>query len=238
MTAEPVLETPPFQVLLYYLYVPISDPAEYMERHRALCEELELRGRIIIGEEGINGTVSGTFENTQAYVEAMNSDPLTAAMEFKIDPAESHVFPKLSVKVREEIVTLGLPKEEDIDPNEVTGDRLSPSEWLEAMQEEEVVIIDGRNLYEAELGKFKGAVVPDIDSFREFPEWLREHREELQQKKKILTYCTGGIRCEKLSGFLKKEGFDNVYQVTRWYREIRQRPEGSGTGFRWALLCF
>ena len=221
---ESRVESPPFQVLLYYLYVPIPDPDGYMKEHRILCEDLELRGRIIIGEEGINGTVSGTFENTQAYVDAMRADPLTVGIEFKIDPAEDHVFPKLSIKVRDEIVTLGLPKQDDIDPNELTGERLQPTEWYEAMQEEDIVIIDGRNEYEADLGKFKDAVVPEIESFREFPEWLDEHREELRGKRKILTYCTGGIRCEKLSGFLRERGLRKCVSIRGWHREIRERP--------------
>ena len=119
--------TPPYQVLLYYRYVPIPDPEAYLESHRDLCESLNLRGRIIVGAEGINGTVSGTFEETERYREAMHQDLLTAEMEFKVDPATDHAFPKLSIKVREEIVTLGLDPEDDIDPNEITGDRLSPT---------------------------------------------------------------------------------------------------------------
>jgi len=229
------LAAPSFQVLLYYRYVRIPDAAEYTERHRALCESLGLRGRILIGEEGINGTVSGETGATESYMAALHADPLTADLVFKIDPAEGHVFPKLSVKLRPEIVTLGLPGEADIDPNELTGERLSPKEFLEAMQGPDAVLIDGRNLYEAELGRFKGALCPPIANFRDFPIWLREHADELRGKK-LLTYCTGGIRCEKLSGYLRKEGFDQVYQLDGGIITYGKDPEVRGRDFEG--LCY
>jgi len=225
----------PYQVLLYYRYVPIPDPSGYLDLHRRLCEELELRGRIIIGAEGINGTVSGTVASTERYMEAMRADPLTAEMEFKIDPSEGHVFPKLSVKVRREIVTLGLPDEGDINPNQLTGDRLSPREFYEAMQEEDVVVIDGRNDYEADLGRFKNALCPPIRNFRDFPAWLKENTPNLQGRK-ILTYCTGGIRCEKLSGYIRKEGFDQVYQLDGGIVKYGKDPEVQGRDFEG--LCY
>lgn len=225
----------PYQVLLYYRYVPIEDPEAYAKEHRALCESLSLRGRIIIGDEGINGTVSGTTAETNRYMESMHGDPLTTEMEFKVDPAGEHTFPKLSIKVREEIVTLGLDESTDIDPNEITGERLSPREFYEAMQQEDVVVIDGRNDYEAELGHFKGAICPPIGNFREFPDWLRENASQLEGKK-ILTYCTGGIRCEKLSGFLRKEGFEDVYQLDGGIVKYGKDPEVQGRDFEG--LCY
>ncbi len=223
------------QVLLYYLYFPVPDPAEYMQAHRELCERLELRGRILIGREGINGTVSGTIEQTEAYMQALQDDPLTAAIEFKIDPCEEHLFPKLSIKVRDEIVTLGLGREDDIDPNEITGDRLDAQQFYEAMQGDDVVIIDGRNKYEADMGKFKNAIVPDIESFREFPQWFRDNADEIRDKK-VLTYCTGGIRCEKLSGFLKREGCSDVSQLDGGIVKYGKDPEVRGRDFEG--LCY
>lgn len=223
------------QVLLYYLYFPLEDPDEYLVQHRELCESLDLRGRILIGSEGINGTVSGSVANTRAYMEAMRADPRTAEMQFKIDPCEEHLFPKLSIKVRDEIVTLGLTAEDDIDPNEVTGRRLSPSEWYEAMQDDDVVIIDGRNKYEADMGHFKDAICPDIESFREFPEWFEGHADEIRGKK-VLTYCTGGIRCEKLSGYLIKQGCENVSQLEGGIVTYGKDPEMKGRDFQG--LCY
>lgn len=229
------VSAPPFQVLLYYRYVPLPDAEDYTERHREFCTRLGLRGRILIGHEGINGTVSGETAATEAYMDAMRADPATAEMVLKVDPAEGHVFPKLSVKFRKEIVTLGLPGEEDIDPNELSGERLSPKEFLAAMSDPDAVLIDGRNLYEAELGRFKGAICPPIENFREFPGWLREHAGEWKGKK-LLTYCTGGIRCEKLSGYLRKEGFDRVYQLDGGIVSYGKDPEVRGRDFEG--LCY
>lgn len=223
------------QVLLYYLYFPVEDPEQYMIDHRALCEALELKGRILIGKEGINGTVSGSIEGTQKYMEALRADPQTTSIQFKIDPCEEHLFPKLSIKVRKEIVTLGLPEEEDIDPRELTGKHLSPKEFYEAMQEKDVVIIDGRNRYEADMGRFKNAIVPEIKNFREFPQWFEEHGREIKDKK-ILTYCTGGIRCEKLSGYLRKVGCEEVYQLEGGIISYGKDPEIKGRDFEG--LCY
>jgi UPF0176 protein len=158
--SETSIDTPAYQVLLYYRYVAIEQPETYMEEHRQLCQDLNLKGRIIVGIEGINGTVSGTYEETQAYIEALHADPRSADMPFKVDPADGHAFPKLSIKVRDEIVTLGLDAADDIDPNSLTGVHLSPQEFYDKMQEDNVVIIDGRNAYEADLGHFKNAICP------------------------------------------------------------------------------
>ncbi|MGI9241453.1 MAG: rhodanese-related sulfurtransferase [Verrucomicrobiales bacterium] len=200
-----------YQVLLYYKYVHLSDPDAYREQHQELCQELGLLGRIIVAEEGINGTVSGTTEATEAYIDAMRDDPRTADMAFKIDPADTHAFPKLSIKVRSEIVSLGLG-EEDVSPNERTGVRLSPDEFKQAMDEEGAIVLDGRNDYESALGHFRGALCPDVKNFRDFPAWIRANLGDAKDKK-LLTYCTGGIRCEKLSAFLLKEGFKDVSQL-------------------------
>jgi len=226
---------PSFQVLLYYRYVSIPNPEEYVTRHRAYCEELGLRGRILISAEGINGTVSGPTAATETYMATLLADPVTAEIEFKIDQADDHVFPKLSVKLRPEIVTLGLPGEADIDPNELSGARLSPSEFHATMQEENVVVIDGRNDYEADLGHFKSALCPPIRNFREFPDWLKANEDRIRGRK-ILTYCTGGIRCEKLSGYLRREGFDQVYQLDGGIVKYGKDPEVRGRDFEG--LCY
>ncbi|MGY8639621.1 MAG: oxygen-dependent tRNA uridine(34) hydroxylase TrhO [Verrucomicrobiales bacterium] len=221
----------PFQVLLYYRYGKIEDTEKYLADHRTLCERLELRGRILIGDEGLNGTVSGNIPNTEAYVEALHDDPFTADMPFKIDPCgEGHIFPKLSIKIRHEIVRLGLPNEADIDPNQTTGTHLAPVDFYNAMQEENTVLIDARNDYESELGHFKGALRPNVGNFRDFPQWLEDNAEALAGKK-ILTYCTGGIRCEKFSGFIKKSGYDDVYQLDGGIINYSHDPATRGRNF-------
>ncbi|MFC5590348.1 rhodanese-related sulfurtransferase [Sporosarcina soli] len=204
------MEKNSYRVLLYYKYVPVEDPETFAAEHLAACKEIGLKGRILVGTEGINGTCSGTIEQTDAYMELLRSDERFSDIVFKIDEADGHAFKKMHVRPRKEIVNLSL--EEDINPNELTGKRLSPEEWFKQMQEEDTIIIDARNDYEFDLGHFRGAVRPDIENFRDLPEWIQENR-EMFEGKKILTYCTGGIRCEKFSGWLVREGFEDVGQL-------------------------
>src|SRR5690625_2809332 len=223
-----------YQILLYYNYVEIADPEGYAEEHRALCEKLGLKGRILIAEEGINGTVSGTTETTNAYMDAMHADPRFSDMPFKVDQAYGHAFKKLKVKPREELVTLRLG-EEDINPREVTGNYLEPDEFYEAMQDENTVVIDARNDYEYDLGHFRGAIRPDIKTFRELPDWVKENKHILEGKR-ILTYCTGGIRCEKFTGWLIKEGFEDVAQLEGGIVTYGKDPEVQGK--LWDGVCY
>jgi UPF0176 protein len=223
-------ESHDFRVLLYYRYFRLEDPAAYLQVHRALCERLGLFGRILIGPEGLNGTVSGPVTATDRYLRVLATDRRTADMPVKIDRCAGHVFHKLTVKLRPEIVRLGLDPADDIDPNVLTGRHLQPAEWEAALQDPEAVVIDGRNRYESDLGHFRGALCPDIDNFRDFPAWLRDHADALRGRK-ILTYCTGGIRCEKLSGFLLQEGFDEVYQLDGGIIRYGQDPATRGRWF-------
>ena len=226
----------PYEVLLYYKYARLEDPDAYAADHRRLCGDLELRGRILIAKEGINGTVSGTKENCRKYRESLDSDPLMQEIAWKIDPEEGHVFPKLSIKVRDEVVTLELG-EEDFNPLDLTATHLKPAEWREAMKEDNVVLLDARNDYEWEIGRFEGALLPDVPSFRDLPKWVRDHREELDGKK-ILTYCTGGIRCEKFSGFLLQEGFKEVYQLDGGIVSYGKDEEVKGGGYEGECYVF
>lgn len=205
-----MLNTKPFRVLLYYMYTIIENPEEFAAQHLEFCNSLELKGRILVAEEGINGTASGTAQQTEKYMEAMKNDPRFAGIVFKVDEAEGHTFKKMHVRPRKELVTLRL--HDDINPKETTGKYLEPKEFYEAMQEENTVIIDARNDYEFDLGHFRGAIKPNIKSFRELPDWIDENKEMIEGKK-ILTYCTGGIRCEKFSGWLVREGFEDVSQL-------------------------
>ncbi|WP_044639986.1 oxygen-dependent tRNA uridine(34) hydroxylase TrhO [Risungbinella massiliensis] len=200
-----------YQVLLYYQYTHIEDPKKLVVEQKELCQKLNLKGRILIAEEGLNGTVSGTMEETTRYMEEMHQHPLFENMPFKIDLHDGHAFKKLTVKQRPEIVAWHM-NDQKVDPNQLTGVHLSPSQWYQAMTEEDVIVIDGRNDFEYDLGHFRGAIRPDVSTTREFPEWIRQHKEDWKDKK-ILTYCTGGIRCEKLSGVLLQEGLEKVYQL-------------------------
>lgn len=225
---DSIYDTDRYRVLLYYKYVHIDDPAAYAALHLTFCKALGVKGRILVAEEGINGTISGTLAQTDAYMAAMHMDPRFAGMEFKIDETEGHVFKKIFVRHRSELVTMALG--ENIDPNVVTGKYLEPEEFYEALRREDVIVLDGRNYYEYDLGHFQGAIRPEVKTFKEFPDWIRENLAAYKDRP-ILTYCTGGIRCEKLSGFLLQEGFSEVYQLHGGIIRYAQDPNVQGKLF-------
>ena len=214
-----------YRVLLYYHYVDVEDPETFAAEHLRFCKDLGLKGRILVATEGINGTVSGDYEQTERYMEYMKAHPLFKDMVFKIDEADSHAFKKMFVRPRPELVNLSLDK--DIDPRNQTGEYLSPEEFYEQMQREDTVVLDVRNIYEYDVGHFRGAIKPEVETFRDTPEWVRNNR-HLFEGKKILTYCTGGIRCEKFSGWLKEEGFDNVAQLHGGVATYSKDPVAKG----------
>lgn len=202
------MENENYQILLYYCYAAIDDPKTYREEHHLFCIENNIRGRIIVSSEGLNGTVSGLKEDCEKYMHYVKSDPRFADTEFKIDSHDQHAFAKIHVRTKDEIVHSGL---KHINPREKTGKHLDPLEFKALKDQEDVVILDVRSDYEHELGHFKNALRLDIENFRDFPEKVKEL--EHLKKKKVLTYCTGGIKCEKASAFLLEQGFEDVYQL-------------------------
>lgn len=214
-----------YRILLYYFYTDISDPEGLSKEHLRICKDMDLKGRILIANEGINGTVSGTVENTEKYKQYMEKHPLFEGIIFKEDEAEEHAFKKMHVRPRPELVNLSL--EEDVNPHEITGEYLEPSEFFEQMQREDTVVLDVRNTYEYDVGHFRGAIRPEVETFRDTPEWVRNNR-ELFEGKKVLTYCTGGIRCEKFSGWLKREGFEDVGQLHGGIASYGKDPVAKG----------
>lgn len=199
-----------YRVLLYYHYVEILDPEAVVEEHLAYCLELGVKGRIYIAPEGINGTISGTTEQVDTYIEYMDQHPLFHGMVFKSDEADDHAFIKMHVRVKPELVNFRL--DEDVNPKEITGQYLEPAEFYERLQDPNTIVIDARNDYEHDVGHFKGAIKPNIHNFRELPRWIQENK-ELLEGKRIMAYCTGGVRCEKFTGWLKREGFNDVAQL-------------------------
>lgn len=197
-----------FPVILFYKYTTLENPERFAAEQRALCQSLHLKGRVLIAEEGLNGTLAGPKAAIETYMAALHADPRFADMEFKISAGDESTFPKLSIKVRPEIVTLaaGVPLKADLD------NQLSPADWKRMIEEDpDVVLVDVRNRYESVAGKFEGAVACEIENFRELPAYL-EHLSELRDKK-VLMYCTGGIRCEKASALFRHHGFPRVYQL-------------------------
>ena len=214
-----------YRVLLYYNYTKIENPEQFAKEHLVLCKSLGLKGRILVAEEGINGTASGTIEATQQYMDWMHNDERFKDTWFKIDESEGHAFRKMFVRPRKELVALNL--EEDVDPLRLTGEYLDPKAFKEALLDEDTIVLDARNDYEYDLGHFRGAIRPDIRNFRELPEWIRENKEKFMDKK-VVTYCTGGIRCEKFSGWLLREGVENVAQLHGGIATYGKDPEVKG----------
>jgi len=205
------------KVILYYKFVPVKDPEAVRLWQRTLCEKLGLKGRIIIAEHGINGTLGGDLKNLKAYAKATKSFEPFKGMIFKWSEGRGDDFPKLSVKVRPEIVTFGAADELTVDEKGVVdgGRHLKPEQVHKLLEErgDEVVFFDGRNRHEAAVGKFRGAVVPEVEHTREFIDELADPKYDDIKDKPVVTYCTGGIRCEVLSMLMKKRGFQEVYQI-------------------------
>jgi UPF0176 protein len=199
-----------FTVSLYYLFRPISDPVALVEAQKELCEELGLKGRIYIAEEGINGTCAGTPEAVEEYQRRTEEQLDGASIHWKDDGVERIPFARLQVKKRPYLVNMG--EDSLLDPKEEGGEYLSPSAWKEMLEErDDYVLLDVRNDYEAIVGRFDGAEIAPYSNFSEFAEWVDEL--DADPDKPILMYCTGGIRCEKFSGIVKRKGFHNVYQL-------------------------
>lgn len=197
-----------YSILLYYCYTTIEDPDAFREEHHLYCIENNIRGRIIVAREGLNGTVSGLKEDCERYMRDLKADARFSHTEFKVEPYQQMAFQKLHVRVKPEIVNSSL---RHIDPTVRTGKYIEPAEFKKIKNEDEVVILDVRSNYEHRVGKFKNAVTLDIENFRDFPaqvDTLKKYKD-----KKVITYCTGGIKCEKASAFLLEQGFKNVYQL-------------------------
>lgn len=217
------------KILLYYKYIHIANPQEIRDWQHELCTTLNLEGRIILAHEGINGTVAGLESDTQAYIAAMNEHPLFGNIDFKqtIVPAQHSYFDRLRVVVKSEIVNLGISPEQLKAENSAT--HLTPTQAHELLENrpEDLVILDGRNYFEARVGKFQGAITPEINTFRDFPEYIEKNLEQFKDKQ-VLMYCTGGIRCERASALLKEKGVaKNVFQIEGGiHRYVEQFPEG------------
>jgi UPF0176 protein len=200
-----------YQVLLYYFYGHLLDAAELVISQRQLCKDLGLTGRLIIAEEGMNGSLEGTVENTEAYVAALMSDPRFAHVHMKRSIGTGNAFPKLSVKLRSEIVSAHLG-DEDFNPATFTAPHIQPDElksWITSGKD--FLIIDMRNTYEHDAGRFMGSVLPECKNFRDLPTAVDKLMD--LKDKTVVTVCTGGVRCEKAAGYLLKRGFKEVYQL-------------------------
>ena len=205
------------KIVLFYAFTPVADPLAVKLWQTALAQQWDLTGRVIISEHGINATLGGTVENLKRYVRTTRQYPGFADIDVKWSQGTGTDFPRLSVKVRPELVSFGSPDELTVDEDGVVGGgvHLSPQEVddLVAARGDEVVFFDGRNAFEAEIGKFKGAVVPDVRTTHDFVAELDSGKYDDLKGRPVVTYCTGGVRCEVLSALMTSRGFGEVYQI-------------------------
>jgi len=205
------------KVILYYGFAPIADTDAVKLWQKTLCESLGIKGRIIVSPHGINGTLGGKMEDLKKYVKATKAYPGFKKIDFKWSDGTGQDFPKLKIKIRPELVAFGNPDEIKVDANGVIGGgvHLRPEEVNKLVEErgDDVVFFDGRNAFEAKVGKFKDAVVPNVETSHDFVAEIESGKYDHMKDKPIVTYCTGGIRCEILSVVMKNRGFKEVYQI-------------------------
>jgi UPF0176 protein len=198
-----------YLVCALYKFVSLEDYQEMREPLRLLMESLNIRGTILLALEGLNGTVSGSQESINELLKHLNDDKRIEPISHKFSWHEQQPFYRTKVKLKKEIVTMGI---EGIDPRKTVGTYVSAKDWNALISDPEVTLIDTRNEYEIEIGTFKNAVNPKTDSFREFPSYVAKELDP-KKHKKVAMFCTGGIRCEKSTAYLKEEGFDEVYHL-------------------------
>ena len=220
-------------VLAFYKFVKLENPKKEKEKLTSFLKEHSTVGTIILGYEGINGMCSLDRVKSEKVKSFLCKNFKLTGPEFKENISDSNVFKKLSVKVKKEIVTLGLP---EIDPAAIVGTYIEPEEWDAFISGKEVITIDTRNDFEVKLGTFEGSVNPQTNSFHEFSEWWKDKGKTLKNKK-IAMFCTGGIRCEKATSFLKSEGLEEVYHLRGGILNYFDKAENSATS-KWKGDCF
>jgi UPF0176 protein len=224
----------PIKVAALYRFANFTQPEMLQPQIAAWCAEHGLKGTILVATEGVNGTVAGTEAGIDAIVAHLRTLPGCAELDVKYSHANEMPFYRMKVRVKKEIVTLGV---DGIDPKREVGTYVQPEDWNALISDPDTVLIDTRNDYEVAIGTFEGAVDPRTKSFSEFPEWFRAHREELAAgKTKFAMFCTGGIRCEKSTAFLKTEGIEDVYHLEGGIlRYLENIPEAES---KWQGECF
>lgn len=219
-------------VAALYHFTRFDDPAALREPLLTLCREQGVKGTLLLAKEGVNGTISGTRDGIDAVLHALRALPGCAALEHKESYAETPPFNRAKIKLKQEIVTMGQP---DVDPMARVGSYVAAQDWNALINEPDVVVIDTRNDYEVGIGTFEGAIDPDIRSFREFPKWWEDHRDEFRGKR-VAMFCTGGIRCEKSTNYLLGQGVNEVFHlkggILKYLEEV---PADSST---WTGECY
>ncbi len=216
----------------FYCFISIHNPDILLSKITAICMRKSLKGTVLIASEGLNGSLSGNKENINFIIEYLKIIADKAELIYKINYSKSRPFAKLKVKLKNEIITMGLP---ELDVNSLKGEYIDPKDWDNYLAQDDVVVIDTRNNYEVALGSFKNSINPNTDSFRDFPSWFEEYKNSLKAKK-ILMFCTGGVRCEKSTAYLRKHGVENVYHLKGGILQYLEET-GNKNG-RWEGDCF
>ncbi len=218
-------------VAALYRFARFDDPAALRAPLLATCEAYGIKGTLLLAREGINGTIAGSAEAIEVVLAHIRALPDCADIEVKYSTADAMPFHRMKVRLKREIVTMGQP---DIDPLDV-GHYVAPADWNALIDSPDTVVIDTRNAYEVKVGSFAGAIDPDTSSFSEFPEWFRANRDALTDKK-VAMFCTGGIRCEKATAFLKAEGMTDVFHLKGGI--LKYLEEVPPADSRWQGECF
>ena len=198
-------------VAALYKFVEINDLLSLQDNLYNICEENNIMGTILIADEGINGTISGKDNQIKQTISSLLSDERFSNLEIKYSSTDKQPFHRMKVRLKKEIVTIGLP---EINPNKKVGTYVKPEDWNDLISDPNVIVIDTRNKYETKIGSFQNAIDPETLSFREFPSWVKKFKNSKDNtNKKIAMFCTGGIRCEKASSLMKEEGFEDVYHL-------------------------
>ena len=199
-----------FTVAALYKFVRLADFEARQEPLQTLAKQNQVTGTILLAREGINGTIAGPKVGVEAVIDYLKADPAFEGMSLKFSYADEMPFYRMKVRLKKEIVTMGQP---DVDPRHIVGTYVKPEDWNDLISDPDTLLVDTRNEYETAIGTFKGAVDPHTGSFREFPDWVQKLKQGKGTKPKVAMFCTGGIRCEKASAYMRSEGFDEVYHL-------------------------
>ena len=205
-----------------YKFTRMDDFEEIQSSLKLFLDSLNIRGTLLLAREGVNGTIAGDNDSIMKSLDYLQKDKRLVGLEYKFSYSEKPPFKRLKVKLKKEIVTLGVS---DIDPTHSSGTYVKPADWNELINDPDVVLIDTRNNYEFEIGSFKGSINPNTETFREFPAYTKNNLEKYRDKK-IAMFCTGGIRCEKSTAYLKSKGFENVFHlqggILKYLEEVKE----------------
>ena len=220
-------------VAALYQFTEIHDPNQKKKDLVSLCKSRNVRGTLILATEGINGTISGRRHHIAPVIQHISNWPEIESLDVKYSWSTDQNFNRMKVKIKKEIVTMGV---DQVNPKENAGTHIEAKDWNNLIQREDIVLIDVRNKFEIEVGHFKGSIDPDTGSFGDFPDWVQKHSTELEEKPSIAMYCTGGIRCEKASAYMKSVGYKDVYHLKGGI--LKYLEEISPSESLWEGECF